>query len=220
MIEEYPFPNNASVVLVDLPGVNTPQFPQDNYVQAAKLADYDMVLIVYHSRVQETDMWLAEQLARLKKPFWFVRSKLDADIRQHLHDADQPSPAKLEDVSEEHVQEVLTQLKKKLESDIGQRFADYVERRGVPPCFFVSGYEENNQLYDLPRSMIEALPTLRRNSLILLLETLNRELRQAEEASLARPVASSRYPRWMPSIFSSVFSRLEAQLDSIFLRSR
>ncbi|XP_078267998.1 interferon-inducible GTPase 5-like [Rhinoraja longicauda] len=76
----YPHPNLPNVRYWDLPGVGSTRFPADSYLREMQLKKYDFFIIVSASRFKENDAKLANEIKRLGKRFYFVRSKIDADL--------------------------------------------------------------------------------------------------------------------------------------------
>ena len=74
--EKYKHPENENFVLVDLPGVNTPDFPRKKYLKKVKFDSYDCFVIITRGRFSDDDMWLADQAKRMKKSFFFIRSQV------------------------------------------------------------------------------------------------------------------------------------------------
>jgi len=84
-VKEYPHPTHGNLVLCDLPGVGTPKFPKEKYLQAVKIDTYDFFIIITHTRFCENDAWLAYELSKRKKVVYFVKSKIDQDVRNEQH---------------------------------------------------------------------------------------------------------------------------------------
>jgi len=76
----YQHPTFPNVVIWDLPGVGTPKNPQSSYKKRMNLKSYDFFIITISSRFTENTLWLAHQLIKLRKHYFFVRSKLDIEI--------------------------------------------------------------------------------------------------------------------------------------------
>ncbi|XP_053391691.1 interferon-inducible GTPase 1-like [Mercenaria mercenaria] len=74
---------NSRVTYWDLPGVGTPNFPKDTYVERAKLKDYDFFILMARSRFTANDAWLAKQIQKLGKRYYFVRSHIGQDIQNY-----------------------------------------------------------------------------------------------------------------------------------------
>ncbi|XP_013381894.1 T-cell-specific guanine nucleotide triphosphate-binding protein 1-like [Lingula anatina] len=76
----YPFPLDENVKIWDLPGVGTPDFTQQKYVQQTELDTYDFFLIFTHKRFTVHDLWLANKVKEMKKKFFFVRTHFDSEL--------------------------------------------------------------------------------------------------------------------------------------------
>ncbi|XP_052274706.1 interferon-inducible GTPase 1-like isoform X2 [Dreissena polymorpha] len=79
--EEYKHPHYQNFVLIDCPGVGTLKCPKEKYLKLIDLQNCDFVIIISCSRFKENDAWLATETTKAKKKFYFVRSKIDQDIK-------------------------------------------------------------------------------------------------------------------------------------------
>lgn len=82
----YKCPTNSRIVYWDLPGIGTTQFKRENYAEEVTLESYDMFIIFIHQGLSEDDVWLADELTKMKKTFCFVRSRVDNDIDNAEYD--------------------------------------------------------------------------------------------------------------------------------------
>uniref|UniRef100_A0A672JTK3 IRG-type G domain-containing protein n=1 Tax=Salarias fasciatus TaxID=181472 RepID=A0A672JTK3_SALFA len=80
VIESYPHPNHPNVRLWDLPGVGTPKFPADKYLERVGFERFDFFIIIAACRFKENDVKLALEIKRMGKKIYFLRSKIDSDI--------------------------------------------------------------------------------------------------------------------------------------------
>ncbi|XP_068582216.1 interferon-inducible GTPase 5-like [Cebidichthys violaceus] len=80
-VTPYPHPHHQNVVLWDLPGIGTPKFPADKYLELVEFERFDFFIIISATRFRENDVKLAEEIQRMGKKFYFVRSKIDHDLR-------------------------------------------------------------------------------------------------------------------------------------------
>ncbi|XP_068582274.1 interferon-inducible GTPase 5-like isoform X2 [Cebidichthys violaceus] len=80
-VTPYPHPHHQNVVLWDLPGIGTPKFPADKYLELVEFKTFDFFIIISATRFRENDVKLAEEIQRMGKKFYFVRSKIDHDLR-------------------------------------------------------------------------------------------------------------------------------------------
>ncbi|XP_075957467.1 interferon-inducible GTPase 5-like [Anarhichas minor] len=81
VVTPYPHPHHPNVVLWDLPGIGTTNFPADNYLELVGFEKFDFFIIISASRFTENDAKLAKEIQRMEKKFYFVRSKIDNDVR-------------------------------------------------------------------------------------------------------------------------------------------
>ncbi|XP_060595183.1 interferon-gamma-inducible GTPase 10-like [Ruditapes philippinarum] len=79
-IKSYKHPYNENLVFWDLPGVGTENFKRANYDDKVNLAKYDFFLIFSSERFLENDGWLAKEIRKMDKRFYFVRTKVFLDI--------------------------------------------------------------------------------------------------------------------------------------------
>ncbi|XP_078268782.1 interferon-inducible GTPase 5-like [Rhinoraja longicauda] len=76
----YPHPNLPNVRYWDLPGIGSTRLTASSYLKKMQFKKYDFFIIVSASRFKENDAKLANEIQRLGKRFYFVRSKIDADL--------------------------------------------------------------------------------------------------------------------------------------------
>ncbi|XP_055499406.1 interferon-inducible GTPase 5-like [Leucoraja erinacea] len=76
----YSHPTLPNVRYWDLPGTGSTQFTAGSYLKKMQFQKYDFVIIVSAGRFTESDAKLAKEIKRLGKKFYFVRSKIDADL--------------------------------------------------------------------------------------------------------------------------------------------
>ncbi|XP_059833376.1 interferon-inducible GTPase 5-like [Hypanus sabinus] len=76
----YSHPTLPNVRYWDLPGMGTKQFPAAKYFTEMKFERFDFFIIISAVRFRENDVKLAKEIKQLGKQFYFVRSKIDADL--------------------------------------------------------------------------------------------------------------------------------------------
>ena len=76
----YSYADNLQIILMDLPGIGTPAFPDlDTYCDKVALETYDMFLILTSLRFTQDDLDLAKKIKSLGKSFFLIRTKIDHD---------------------------------------------------------------------------------------------------------------------------------------------
>ncbi len=82
----YPHPDNPCVMLWDLPGVGTENFPRETYLRQVEFDKYDFFLILTKTRFTENDLWLAKEVKAQGKRFFLIRTKIDQDMANDKED--------------------------------------------------------------------------------------------------------------------------------------
>ncbi|XP_071180038.1 T-cell-specific guanine nucleotide triphosphate-binding protein 2-like [Mytilus edulis] len=118
----YYHPDNNKILFADLPGVGTTQFPKASYIEDMSTSECDYFFVFFGTALQEDDMWIVNQLQKLKKPFSLVRSKIDKDVKDGLK-------------RNETQDEVLTRLREEIKSEMDKQ----KELQDDVDIFFISG---------------------------------------------------------------------------------
>jgi len=66
-----------NVKVWDLPGIGTPNFKADEYLELVQFERYDFFIIIASDRFRECHTQLAKEIMRMGKTFYFVCSKID-----------------------------------------------------------------------------------------------------------------------------------------------
>ncbi|XP_072534903.1 interferon-inducible GTPase 5-like [Salminus brasiliensis] len=117
----FPHPSMPNVRIWDLPGIGSPKFKAKQYLKEVKFDRFDFFIILSADRFKENDLMLAEEIKKKKKSFYFVRSKVDNDIR---------SEKKRKKFDE---QQVLSKIKEDCKCNL--------KKLGNPKVFLVSSHE-------------------------------------------------------------------------------
>ncbi|XP_066501161.1 interferon-inducible GTPase 5-like [Hoplias malabaricus] len=142
----YQHPTMPNVTLWDLPGIGSPKFKAKTYLKNVKFDRYEFFLIVSSVRFRENDIMLAKEIKKKKKLFYFVRSKIDNDIKSE----------KRKGIDKE---KTLSKIRTNCEEEL--------KRIGNPNIFLVSSWDTSEfdfeKLIDALRS---GLPQSKKNTLL------------------------------------------------------
>ena len=81
----YEYPGNPKITLHDLPCFETTKCSENKYKERMELSKYHCFLI-FVANIEGHDIEIAKILRAMKKPFCFVRSKLDLDFQNAKND--------------------------------------------------------------------------------------------------------------------------------------
>ncbi|XP_050013839.1 interferon-inducible GTPase 1-like, partial [Alexandromys fortis] len=153
-MERHPYnhPKIPNVVFWDLPGIGTTKFPPKDYLKKMKFNEYEFFIILSATRFKKNDIDLAKAIRRMKKDFYFVRTKVDSDLRNEKECKQQTFDR----------EEVLQQIR----SSCVRTFQE--NKVEVPPIFLIS----NNILSDydfqiLMDKVVNDLPVYKRHNFML-----------------------------------------------------
>ncbi|XP_045196694.2 interferon-inducible GTPase 5-like isoform X2 [Mercenaria mercenaria] len=166
----YQHPQHPNFVFWDLPGVGTGAFPKMEYLKKVKFEKYDFFLILSSQRFTENDHWLAKEVTKAKKRFFFVRTQIDVDVM------------KRNDLKEtEVVEKVRDDCLKKLKAD---GFCE-VESK----LFLINNKKSTTYDFDkLTTRLIETFPAEKREALVLSLTVLTKDVIKAKQTALQKRI--------------------------------
>uniref|UniRef100_A0A3Q2WHP2 Interferon-inducible GTPase 5-like n=1 Tax=Haplochromis burtoni TaxID=8153 RepID=A0A3Q2WHP2_HAPBU len=147
-VTPYPHPNYPNVTFWDLPGIGTTNFPAKKYLKLVGFQKFDFFIIISDTRFRENDVKLAKEIQKMKKKFYFVRTKIDNNIRDEKRKKDFNEEETLTKIREDCVQGL---------SGLGIK---------SPQVFLVSTFELH--LYDFPllqQTLERDLPSNKRDTL-------------------------------------------------------
>ncbi|XP_056331296.1 interferon-inducible GTPase 5-like [Danio aesculapii] len=143
----YEHPAMPNVKIWDLPGIGSPNFKANKYLKDVKFKTYDFFIILTSARFTENDIMLAKEIKKLKKNFYFVRSKIDNDI----------SAEKRKQPFDE--QRVLDTIKQDCQKNL--------KTLGKPNVFLISSTDSNKYEFEnLLNALFEELPELKQSALL------------------------------------------------------
>ncbi|KXJ25281.1 interferon-inducible GTPase 5 [Exaiptasia diaphana] len=159
----YDHPSNPKIKFYDLPGIGTPNFPDlDSYCRETNLEQYHTFLIFTSTRFTKNDLILAQKIRSLKKKFFFVRTKIDDNVRAERRKKSFNERAMLE----------------KIRSDCAENLSDLLEKR--QDVFLISNHDPSKWDFDrLTNAILDVLPTRQKEAMSLtlgVLTTLSKDL--------------------------------------------
>ncbi|XP_046843672.1 uncharacterized protein LOC124437785 [Xenia sp. Carnegie-2017] len=155
--------NNKNIIFWDLPGIGTPTFPNlETYCkEIGDLEKYDAFLIFCKSRFTQCDKELAEKVSKdLNKPFFFVRTNVDTDLKNAKDD----KGPEFDEAS----------VMKRMRENCLKNLKDLDDN--IKFVFFIDNKKTEKYDFDhLIRSITSELPAYKRECFILSLSNVIRE---------------------------------------------
>ncbi|XP_053374140.1 T-cell-specific guanine nucleotide triphosphate-binding protein 2-like [Mercenaria mercenaria] len=159
-VTAYPHPNNEKLIFWDLPGVGTPNFLQDTYLEKIDVDKFDYFIILSAERFTENDLWLAENMKQKQKRFYFVRSKIDVSIANNKRRCKKHNEI---------------DVMNKIRADCTKNLENVMGSGEQIPLFLVDNYDTNKYDFSLlSRRLIVDAPQMKREALILSFNFLNK----------------------------------------------
>nr|XP_046216924.1 interferon-inducible GTPase 5-like [Oncorhynchus gorbuscha] len=182
----YQHPKHPNVQMWDLPGIGTPNFKPETYLQQVEFERYDFFIIVSSDRFRVNDVNLAVKIQEMKKSFYFVRSKIDATIN-----------AEQERKKNFNQDETLENIRKNCVEGLRDHGLE------SPQVFLISSFKL--PLYDFPKlveTMEKELPDHKRQVLMLAIPNISLKINQRKketfQANIWRSALASAYVAVIP----------------------
>lgn len=173
-------PTMPNVNIWDLPGIGSPKFKAKQYLKDVKFKTYDFFIIITSERFKENDIMLAKEIRSKKKLFYFVRSKIDNDIRSEMKKKNFNREAML----------------KKIREDCAKN----LQKVGSPKVFLVSSSDVGNYDFQLLIDTLEKeLPMHKRLALLQSLPVCSTTMIHKKKKALQRLI-------WLTAFGSSAIA--------------
>uniref|UniRef100_A0A8C8VV03 IRG-type G domain-containing protein n=1 Tax=Peromyscus maniculatus bairdii TaxID=230844 RepID=A0A8C8VV03_PERMB len=201
-MERHPYkhPNIPNVVIWDLPGIGTTNFPPKDYLEKMKFHEYDFFIIVSATCFKKNDIDLAKAISMMKKDFYFVRTKVDSDL--NIEKEFKPRTFNREEV----LQHIRTSCVKTFqENNIDE-----------PPVFLISN--RNLSDYDFPILMdkvMSVLPVYKRYNFMLSLTSIKGAAIESKQQFLVQRILLEAFTTELRSIIHSLTLLDDASLQSL-----
>jgi len=164
-IKEYKHPDNNQLTFWDLPGGGTPAFPQHSYMEKIDVDKYDFFLLVTKDRFGEIDAWLAEELTKRKKGYFFIRTHVAAAVADY-----RKAHPKSQRTEDHIVAEILGNADAQLKN-LPTKAAIEIK------VFLIDNYElDKYDFSHLQKQLIGNFPEVKREALLLTLRATNRTM--------------------------------------------
>uniref|UniRef100_A0A8C8RIC0 IRG-type G domain-containing protein n=1 Tax=Pelusios castaneus TaxID=367368 RepID=A0A8C8RIC0_9SAUR len=166
--QHFKYPN---VIFWDLPGIGTPNFQPDTYLEQVIFSRYDFFIILASERFRANHSRLAQEIQRMGKKFYFVRSKVDQDLNNEKHK---------KSFSEEKILE-------KMRKDCINNLSG--EGMNSPQVFLVSSREF--QKYDSPKlqkTLLKELDSHKKHIFLVALPNLSEPILEKKKKALQRQI--------------------------------
>ncbi|XP_044118194.1 T-cell-specific guanine nucleotide triphosphate-binding protein 2-like [Neovison vison] len=175
---KYEHPKLPNVTLWDLPGIGTTNFLPHEYLEKMKFREYDLFIIISATRFKGLDAQLSLAIEKMKKNFYFVRTKIDSDL--YNEKKSKPNTFNEQEILEKIRSDCVNKLKKANVSD--------------PEVFLISSFDLAD--YDFPRlesTLLRELPEHKRHIFM-------QHLPNITEATIDRKKDSLRQKVWLEAM--------------------
>ncbi|KAH1179802.1 interferon-inducible GTPase 5-like [Mauremys mutica] len=171
--EAYSHPVLPNVTIWDLPGIGTPKFQPHTYLKQVNFSHYDFFIIIATERFTFLQTNLAQEIHKMRKRFYYVRSKVDSDL--HAAQTRRPSTYDEDQILQEIRENCIKNLKK--------------EGEASPRVFLICSW--NWKKYDFPllqETLANELDAHKRHAFILSLPNISAKILEKKKAELKKHV--------------------------------
>lgn len=170
---KYSHPDFPNVIFWDLPGIDSPGFPPKTYLEQVNFSRYDFFIIVCSKRFHSSDAHLAQEIQAMGKKFYFIRSRVDEDLRN----VERANPGKY---NEERVL-------KEIRDDCKQNLEKCSKKDSSPQIFLTSCWDLKKYDFPLLQETLEKdLDGLKRLAFVLSLPNSSPEVIQKKKDELKK----------------------------------
>ncbi|XP_039368049.1 interferon-inducible GTPase 5-like [Mauremys reevesii] len=166
--QHFKYPN---VIFWDLPGIGTPDFRPDTYLEQVTFNRYDFFIVIASERFRANHAKLAQEIRRMGKKFYFVRSKVDLDIYNEKEKKNFDEEKTLDKMRNDCIKHLCR------------------EGMSSPKVFLVSSREF--QKYDSPKlqkKLLKELGSHKKHVFLLALPNLSKPILEKKKKALQRQI--------------------------------
>ncbi|XP_063133770.1 interferon-inducible GTPase 1-like [Rattus norvegicus] len=197
---KYQHPSMPNVVIWDLPGIGTTNFPPKTYLEKMKFYEYDFFIIISATRFKKNDIDLAKAISMMKKDFYFVRTKVDSDLRNE----ENTKPRSFD--------------REKVLQNIRLNCVKHFKENGMdePPIFLISNIDLSD--YDFPILMdklISDLPVYKRHTFMLSLPNITDSTIEMKRQCLKQRIWLEAFAADLLRILPSLTFLLDSDLETL-----
>lgn len=201
-MERYPYqhPSMPNVVIWDLPGIGTTNFPAKTYLEKMRFYEYDFFIIISATRFKQNDIDLAKAISMMKKDFYFVRTKVDSDLRNE----EEFKPRSFD--------------RDRVLQNIRLNCVKHFKENGIaePPIFLISN--RNLSDHDFPTLMdklLSDLPVYKRHTFMLSLPNITDSAIEKKQQCLKQRIWLEAFAADLLSIVPSLTFFLDSDLETL-----
>ena len=156
----YNHPKYPNVKFWDLPGIGTPNYPDlETYLEKAQLDKYHTFLILAKDRFTINDIILAKEIKTQGKSFFFIRTKIDENLRAEKRKRSFVEAASLEKMRRNCMENLVDETGKPIIGEDG--------------IFLISNHDPDKWDFSrLTEAILDALPRYQQEALTLSLDAL------------------------------------------------
>ncbi|XP_060605947.1 interferon-gamma-inducible GTPase 10-like [Ruditapes philippinarum] len=148
------------------------RFPRERYLQQVSFDKYNYFLIITANRFSADDIWLANEVRKLGKQFFFIRTKLAIDVRNDKKD----NPGKSKD---ETVNKIQLAMSKHVANASFEGVRVFLIDNHCPLDF---------DFPDLNETMINEAPTWKQEAMTFTMANLTESLIHRKKAALQKRI--------------------------------
>ncbi|XP_073513778.1 interferon-inducible GTPase 5-like [Phyllobates terribilis] len=163
------------VTFWDLPGIGTPNFLAEKYLDRVKFDQYDFFIIMSSQRFKQNDIELAKAINKRKKKFYFARTKVDGDLYSSMK------------------QKKKTFNEAKILKEIQDNCIEGLKKGEItePKVFLISCLKDELHKYDFQKlrdTLINELPDQKKHVFLLALPNISKDILEKKRDALQKKI--------------------------------